>query len=354
LAQAKFSLEEFGLMAISRTIVRMAVLAISVAGILYFLWLVRSGLYPFVIAFFLAYLLNPAVSWLEHKGLKRIWAIFAVYLILFSIVIIGGSRLIPIVIRELESFGRDLPLMTAKGEELLQNLQWKYQNSALPYSLRIAMDNGLVTLQTQAQEYVIAMVDAIIDMLAHSIGLIISPVLAFYLLHDWREIGEEVRRLLPARLHQELGLLFRDLDKVLAGVIRGQLTVAVIVGVLLSGGLYFLGVRYAVIIGILAGMLDIIPYFGAIIGAAPAVTVALLESPWLALKVTILFFVIHQMEGTIIGPQILGDNIGLHPLSVIFFLFIGGELGGLIGMLLGVPLAALGKVLLRHLAKALI
>ncbi len=123
---------------------------------------------------------------------------------------------------------------------------------------------------------------------------------------------------------------------------------------MISGGLYILDVRYALIIGILAGMLDIIPYFGAFIGATPAVTVALLDSPLLALKVAGLFFIVHQLEGTIIGPRILGDNVGLHPLTVIFFLFIGEEMAGLLGMLLGVPLAAVAKVLLSHLVKALI
>jgi predicted PurR-regulated permease PerM len=100
--------------------------------------------------------------------------------------------------------------------------------------------------------------------------------------------------------------------------------------------------------------LDIIPYFGAFIGATPAVTLALLSSPWLALKVVLLFFAIHQLEGSIIGPQIMGDNVGLHPLSVIFFLFIGGELGGIPGMLLGVPIAAVGKVFIRHIIRMLI
>ncbi|MPM48860.1 hypothetical protein SDC9_95587 [bioreactor metagenome] len=101
-------------------------------------------------------------------------------------------------------------------------------------------------------------------------------------------------------------------------------------------------------------MLDIIPYFGAIIGATPAVTLALLHSPILALKVAFLFLIIHQLEGTVIGPKILGESVGLHPLSVIFFVFVGGELGGLPGMLLGVPVAAIVKVVFRHLYKLLV
>ncbi len=316
--------------------------------------MVRGGLYPFIIAFFLAYILNPAVGYFEGKGMKRVWAIACVYVLLFICLFIVGSRLIPVFIRELESFGQELPHMAAKVEELIVSLQSQYQQSALPYSLRVALDNGLITIQATLQEFVASVVDGLVHTITHFIGLAISPVLAFYLLHDWHELIAAVLRTLPARWRHETVLILRDVDRVLSGVIRGQVTVAVIVGILVSTGLYLLDVRYALIIGILAGALDVIPYFGAFIGATPGVTVALLSSPLLALKVALLFFVIHQLEGTIIGPKILGENVGLHPLSVIFFLFIGEELGGLVGMLLGVPVGAVGKVLLSHLLRIMI
>ena len=338
----------------TRQTARALLLAAAALLIAYFLWRVRGGLYPFLIALFLAYVLNPAVDYLEGKGLRRVWAIACVYVLLFACVFFAGSRLIPVLVRELESFGQELPQMTAKSQELIDSLQWHYQHSALPQSLRAALDNGLVSVQAAVQAFAAAAVAAIIDLLTHFIGLAISPVLAFYLLHDWHELGETLLRILPARWRHETVLVGRDVDRVLAGVIRGQVTVAAIVGVLVSCGLYLMDVRYALIIGILAGALDVIPYFGAFIGATPAVTVALLTSPWLALKVALLFFVIHQLEGTIIGPKILGDNIGLHPLAVIFFLFVGEELGGLAGMLLGVPAAAVGKVLLSHLLRLMI
>lgn len=316
-----------------------------------FLWLVRRGLYPFIIAFFLAYLLNPAVCYFEKKGLKRIWAIAVIYVFLFFVVIAGGSRLIPIIIRELEGLAKDLPMIIDNAEHLAKDIQSQYENSLLPYSLRAAIDNSLWQVQSESQAFIASVVSAIISLLSHFIGLAITPILSFYLLHDWYEIKEELLAILPSSWRHEFILLFRDVDKVLGGVIRGQVTVAIIVGVLVSTGLYFLKVPYALIIGILAGMLDVIPYFGAFIGAAPAVTFALLYSPWLAAKVVLLFFIIHQLEGTIIGPKVLGESVGLHPLSVIFYLFVGGELAGLAGMLLGVPLAALGKVFIRHLVR---
>lgn len=341
-------------MIITKQVVRLAIIISAISLSLYFLWLVKSGLYPFIIGLFLAYLLNPAVCWLEQKGLKRLWAIILLYLILFGIVIIGGSKLLPILIAELEAFADQLPQMTSNVESLFQDIQLQYQSSALPYSLRLTLDNSLLSLELAVHDFVAAVVAGIIGLVSHFIGLAISPILAFYLLHDWYEIKEQLLLLLPGRWRAEVVLVFKDVDKVLSGVIRGQILVAVIVGVLVTIGLYYMNVSFALIIGILAGMLDFIPYFGAFIGAAPAVTLALLQSPWLAIKVSILFFVIHQMEGTIIHPTILGESVGLHPLTVIFFVFVGGELGGLAGMLLGVPLAAIAKVFLRHLVKVLV
>lgn len=341
-------------MKITKRSIRISFIILIISGLIFFLYIVRNGLYPFVIAFFMAYLLNPAVCYLERRGLGRITAILLVYAIVFSLLIYGGSRLFPIIIHELENFSRDLPMLVGTIDEQMQAFQMQYQNSALPYSLRISLDQRLVFLQNEGQTYINSLVDALMGLITHAIGLAITPVLAFYLLSDWYQFREEFLRMTPVRWRHEMSLVWKDLDKVLSGVIRGQVTIAFIVGALISIGLYLLNVKYALLIGILAGMLDLIPYFGAIIGATPAVTLALLESPYLAIKVILLFFIIHQLEGTIIGPKILGESVGLHPLSVIFFVFVGSELGGLAGMLLGVPAAAIGKVLFQHLVKALV
>ncbi|MBC8015582.1 MAG: AI-2E family transporter, partial [Sporomusaceae bacterium] len=236
---------------------------------------------------------------------------------------------------------------------LLIFIQSQYQNSELPYSLRLAIDEALLSMESDVQHFIGHIVNSIIGVVRNSIGLVITPILAFYLLHDWNEIKDEMILLLPIRWRGEVILFFRDVDKVLSGIIRGQLTVACIVGIFITIGLYALQVKFALIIGILAAIFDVIPYFGAIIGAAPAIMIAMLQSPWLTIKVILLFVVVQQIEGNIIHPKIIGENIGLHPLAVIFFVIVGGELGGVLGMLLGVPLAAIGKVLIRHIMKVL-
>lgn len=329
-------------------IIRSVLLAIAVLIAAYFLWWVRASLYPFLIAFTMAYLLNPAVSYLERNKLTRLWSIIIVYTCLLSVLIISSSHLVPVLIRELEIFARELPTLIVRGDAFIQSAQSQYQNTAMPYSLRLAFDNGLKQIEVMLQDTVSGSVDSLLNLVSHGIGIVISPILAFYFLYDWHEMKRNFYLTVPGSWRPGVRLFLKDIDKVLSGVIRGQITIAVIVGLLVSLGLMTLGVRFALLIGILAGALDVIPYFGAFIGATPAIAIALLDSPLLAGKVAILFFIIHQIEGTVIGPRILGEQVGLHPVTVIFFLLVGGEVGGLGGLLLGVPLAAIGKVILRH------
>lgn len=341
-------------MTLNKKYIRLSILVGIVIISAYLLWLVRNGLYPFILALLLAYLLNPAVCFFEKKGISRLWAIIIVYMIVFCIIIVSGATLFPLLVHELDSFNHEIPSMAAKLDELLHAIQNQYQNAVLPYSIRTAVDEAVLSVEETVQVFVEDIVQGIVNIVTHSIGLAITPVLAFYLLHDWYSIKKELLLLVPNSWRGELILVFRDINKVLNGIVRGQLTIAVIVGILVSTGLYIFQLKYALLIGILAGILDVIPYFGAIIGAAPAITIALLHSPWIALKVALLFLAVHQIEGTIIQPKILGESVGLHPLSVIFFVFIGGELGGLIGMLLGVPIAAICKVIIRHIINAIV
>ena len=326
----------------------------GIAAVCYFLWVVRHALYPFVIGLFIAYLLNPAVCYVEKKGIKRVWAIFLIYTLLLTLSIFCGTKLFTLLLRDLESFSKDLPLIVDRIDEFFIQIQSQYQNSALPYSLRLAIDEALLSMEKDLQEFIGHLVNSVIYLIQNSIGLAISPILAFYLLHDWYEIKEKLLLLIPGRWRTEIILFFKDVDKVLSGIIRGQLTVACIVGIFVTIGLYFLQLKFIFMIGLLAAIFDIIPYFGPIIGAAPAVLLAILQSPWLTAKVILLFVVIQQIEGNIIHPKIIGENIGLHPLSVIFFVFVGGEVAGLAGMLLGVPVAAIAKVFVQHIFKVLL
>lgn len=350
----RFIFNEVMVVLISKIKTRTTILICLLLGVIYFFWLARGGLYPFILGLLLAYMLNPIICYCEKKNITRVWAIIILYILLFGVVIIGGSKLLTILIRDVEYFGEELPQILAHIDELLLFIQSQYQNSELPYSVRLAVDEALLVLENDLQQFIGQLVNSMIMLAKNSIGLAISPIIAFYLLHDWYGIKGELLLLLPGRCRSEIILFFADVDNVFAGIIRGQLVVACIIGFFITIGLYALHLKFALLIGILAAIFNIIPYFGALIGAAPAVMLALIDSPWLAAKVAILFFVIQQIEGNIIQPKVIGDNIGLHPLTVIFFVFVGGEVGGVLGMLLAVPVAAIGKVFGRHILHVLL
>lgn len=336
-------------MRLSIYLIKLSLIVITALGIMWFLWIVRQSLYPFVVAFFLAYILNPIVVFVEKKGFSRLHAISLVYVMASIGMIAIIMQLIPVITKELENFARDLPNMMLKVEKLAQELQWHYQTSVLPSSVRTAIDSALLMFYEEIQNFASSIIQRLINMLLDFIWILFSPILAFYILYDWNKIKEEIVDFVPLNWRPRLKLLAKDIDRVLIGVVCGQLYIAIIVAFLLSIVLYVMNIKYALLIGILAGILDFIPYFGALIGAIPAILIAFTESTLLGIKVILLFLIIHQLEGNIIQPKILGNNIGLHPLAVIFFVFVGGELGGVAGMIFGAPIAAIIKIILRHL-----
>lgn len=145
-----------------------------------------------------------------------------------------------------------------------------------------------------------------------------------------------------------------EMDNSLGSFIRGQLLISAIVGVLIAVGLSIIGVDFALIIGLIAGIFNIVPYFGPVIGAIPAVISALLKSPLSAVYVVILFIVVNQVESSIISPNILGEHVGLHPVTVIFCIISGGYLFGILGVILAVPVTSIIKVTLRYIHNKLL
>lgn len=331
---------------------RFVIFALLFAGtlfVVYFIWHVRQVLYPFVLAMLIAYILHPLIDQLEKRKIARGWAILLTYA-----VILGGLaecllQVIGPIARQLDQFGREVPALTMQVEHFSGILQDRYEQSALPASLRVAFDSAIATTGQRVQDFVNDIVNGCLQLFSHLIGILLAPVLSFYILLDWPHMKRKIYHFVPRRGRRRLGMLINDIDRVLNGVIRGQLVVALAVGVCVTAGLFYLHVPYAILVGIVAGLLDVIPYFGAFFGALPAVALAALTSPWLAVKVGVLFFIIHQLEGTIIGPKIMGESVGLSPVTVIFSLFVGGEFWGVAGMLFAVPFAAVLKVVWYHL-----
>ena len=330
---------------IEKGFVRLIFFIFAAVMLAYFFYLLKGLMVSFILAVLLAYLLNPVVNAIERRGTPRSYAILLAYLALSFVVAGIFLHIIPRVLKQLYIMEETIPLYIAQTQLVIQSIQNHYSVLNIPDGVREIIDQRVVMLEEYVLQWVRTAVTVLIGLVGYVFKLLLAPVLAFYLLKDLDAISEKAAAWLPVNLKDEITGLFRQINQVLASFIRGYFLVAAIVGVLTAVSMALLGVDFALMLGFIAGVTELIPYFGPIIGAVPAIGVALLKSKWLALKVAVIFIIIHQLEGNIISPKIMSDKVGLHPLLVIFSLLAGGELYGLMGMLLAIPCAAVLKVI---------
>ena len=311
------------------------------------------------IAFALAYILNPAVLFLEDRRVNRIISILIVF-ITALVACCGFTLFLAISISgELSNMQLNLPAYAQHLYEITPATIKSYLGIETPAKLAVRLNE----LLQQARDLAPGLLKPLLAFLqmafSSTVGLILAilgyfiiPVYLFYLLADWPQLKRFLDSFIPERLlscyHEKLG----EVDMVLSGFIRGQLAVCAILAVLYSIGLYFIGIDLAIAIGTLAGITFIIPYVGTIIGILLSVAMAFLKfhdilHPLLCLG---WFALIQGLEGMIITPRVVGKTVGLHPLVAIVALLIGGQIFGLMGMQLAVPVTAVLQVFLRSLA----
>jgi predicted PurR-regulated permease PerM len=301
---------------------------------------------------FLAYLVYPLVRRL-NVHLPVIWSIVVVYAFVALIGAFAVTLIAPQIGRDLNSFGHALPgLMSQFQLELITP-----QNSfiaRIPLDDRLYLANLPSQFDTLAKQYGFDTLQKGLPVLlsAASLGaaFVIIPILAAYMLLDASNVRRQILGLFPVKRRAKVHTIIDELDGVIGGFIRGQLIDGAIVGLMIFVMLFATHVPYALLIGIAAGILNFIPYAGAVIGFVPSVILALAyNGPGNALLVALLFAVIQQIDGNFVAPRVLKDNVGLSPLYIILSILIGSELFGLIGTFLAVPIAAMLRVLREQL-----
>jgi predicted PurR-regulated permease PerM len=299
-----------------------------------------------VAAIFFAYAIAPAVDRLARSYPKRL-AIAAVYVAMVLLLGLGGAVVIPGLLSSVREFNAGLPRVVAA---------YHAQVGAMP--LVAELPPNLHAAVVQAPERAFAALgnfgaEAATSAFAFGITaasfvafVIVVPVLSIYLLLEIDTIRRAALRLTPPGARLPAARLIREIDSMLGSFIRGQLTVAAIVGVMVTLLLLALGVPYALLIGVLAGLFDVVPYVGAVAGWLPAFAISLSANGWQnALLVTLGIILINQIEGNLIVPRVISAKVGLSPLTVIVALFVGGELLGVLGLLVAVPLVAVFRII---------
>jgi len=336
---------------LTRALKILAVIALGMALVISVLTFLHKIIAVVIIvggAVFFAYLIYPIVR-LFSRRMPRWLAIVCVYALL--LVVIGSlfAFIGPRLAAEARAFVFDFPRLMQQTQGWMLNANTTVL-SAIPIEARESVLQMLNTAGTSLQKATEAIVGQALSLLlglaSMAAALVIIPILAFYILVDTERLRSGFVRLIPPTAHPTALLILQDIDNVLGGFIRGQIIVAASVAVLITIILLILQIKYALLIGVFAGAVDIIPYLGAVAGAIPAVIIALITHGfgW-ALLVVGAFVVVNQVEGHIIVPNVVGQRVGLTPFMVIVAILIGAELGGILGMFIAVPVAAIIKAL---------
>lgn len=303
-------------------------------------------LLPFAIGLFITYILDPVVVFLINKGLKRTVAVAIIYFILITSIVIALLYVIPVVLTELAKLSEAIPFYTQETQLFIKEIRTKYKAN-LPASVQEVIDRNIAQIEKALLSILQNIANIIMGWFASLFSFILGPIVGFYLLKDLDRIKLSIISYLPPCYKNNILSFLQKIDITLGKYIRSQLIVSLFIGVLTTLVLYVLKIDFALLIGILAGITNIIPYFGPLIGALPAVLISLIRYPNKVVWLIISLIIIHEVESGIISPHIVGENVGVHPLTVIFALLIGGVFFGLWGMILAVPLAALIKLFLE-------
>lgn len=331
-------------------------LGVLSAGLLY---LLSPILLPFAFSAIFAYLGDPLVDKLESLRIKSwrpgrtlsvvvVFASLSIALIALLLVIIPGIE------SQISLFFRKLPeYFRWVNEQLIPRLQQSWHFDVQPVD-----GNKLIDMLKQHWQKAGGIMATVISSVSRSgtvivewlMNLLLIPVITFYLLRDWDELVVKIHDLIPRRYALTISRLATESDQVLGAFVRGQLYVMMALGMIYSFGLWLVGLDLSLLIGMIAGLVSFVPYLGSIVGIVVASSAALLQfhEPIYLLPVSLVFLVGQSIEGMLLTPWLVGDQIGLHPVAVIFAIMAGGQLFGFLGVLLALPVASVVMVLLRH------
>jgi len=335
-----------------KTLALVAVAIYLLVGILQFLGNVKATAMLFVIALFFAYLVYPLVRRLNDR-LPLVWSILLVYI---AIAIVGAAilqLLIPPLVSDIQGAAKATPAIVTRLVSIVQDPNNRFTRWIPPDEriyLSTAPQQLIALVQTNALDTASKTITVLLSTVSVLATLIVVPVLAAYMLLDAENIKAGFLGLIPAKHQTKAETIIAELDRVVGGFIRGQLIDGSILGAMLTVMLTATHVPYALLIGVVSGALNFIPYAGALIAFVPAVILAFTYGGLgHAVLVAVLIFVIHQIDGNFVAPRVLKENVGLSPFWIVIAILGGSELFGLPGTFLAVPVAAMIRVLREQL-----
>jgi predicted PurR-regulated permease PerM len=308
--------------------------------------IIFTVLFPFLVAGLITYLLHPLVEKIHEMGIHRGLAVVIIYSLFFGGIGFALYKGIPVFVKQIRDLAENLPYFANQYRYWLESIQ--DQTSRWPMGIHERIEDGIVGFEKRLETLLSTVLTSMVNILNSLFVIAIIPFIAFYMLKDINVLKKAAWYLTPRKWRQQGILFLRDVNSSLGSYIRGQLLVCVLIGTISAILFWVVKMNYPLLLGFIIGVTNVIPYFGPVIGAIPAVIIAATISVKMVIFVVIIIFALQFLEGNILSPLIVGKSLHMHPLMIMFALLAGGEVAGVIGLILAVPILAILKVAIIH------
>ncbi|ODN69910.1 AI-2E family transporter [Methylobrevis pamukkalensis] len=325
----------------------------AACGLILFLFLFSGILLPFVGGMAVAYLLDPVADRLERLGLSRLFATLVIVLLFLLVIVLMFVLVVPLLANQISAAIAAFPAFLT----WLQTFVVERAGPRIADTFNISQDqlrSSIGSVLNGASEWLTDIASSLLtggQMLMSLVSaLVITPVVAFYLLLDWDRMVAKVDALLPRDHQDTIRRLAREMDQGVSDFVRGQVSVCILLGIFYATALVIVGLNFGFLIGIAIGLISFIPYIGAALGGVVAIGVAIFQfwPEWTMVAIVVGIFAVGQfIEGNVLQPKLIGSSVGLHPVWLMFALFAFGALFGFVGMLIAVPASTAVAVLIR-------
>ncbi|GAA3010788.1 AI-2E family transporter [Tetragenococcus solitarius] len=307
---------------------------------------------PIILAGILFYLMNPVVDFFERKGIKRYYSIVALFIIVASLIAWGVVVIVPEIREQTATFIDRLPGYINTVQAALANFFSDPIFDKVQDQIAISGERIMSSITDVVQNISKTTVQSIGNFFGAVasifIAIVTMPVILFYLLKDGEKIAPYFVQFLPTKMRQPTLRVLKEMNQQVSSYIRGQLAVAFAVAILFMVGFSIIGLDYAITLGVIAGFLNLVPYIGSFLAMIPAIFLGIVGGPVLLVKVIIVFAIEQTIEGRLISPLVLGNQLAIHPVTILFVLLTAGKLFGFFGVVLGVPAYAALKVVITN------
>lgn len=310
---------------------------------------------PTIFSAIFYYLFKPVSRWLEERGLNRFTSVIIVFVIIIAVLSVIIFSLVPFIRDQTVAFVSEFPDYWQNINQTFNRFFERYEL----FDLQEQFNTSIANLITNLMENIRNSLSNASTIISNAIGSVVNfvislltiPVLLYYMLKEGEKVKPAILKFIPTKNKPIVGEFLSDVNHQIELYIRGQILVAIGVGIMLSIGYSIIGLPYGIVLGLIGGILNIIPYLGTFIAIVPAFIIGLVHSPFMFLKVGIVFAIEQTVESRILSPKVLGSNLQIHPVTILVVMLFAGRFFGFFGVLIGVPLYAILKVVVQYLAR---